>query len=118
MKLLLENWKEYLKEDDSTVNEPYLKEYVALVILTMNKKLGANRTGTTKLIRAIEEVTQMKKTREITDTDLKHVGEYEIKFILPPDKNVANWTDKVLRPGLNKITGLAVNKIKKVSSID
>ena len=61
-------------------------------------------------MRAIREVTTVYREREISTSPLNFVGEYIVRFILPRGDSPRIYYNNELKPKLNSIRGLKIQR--------
>ena len=71
-------WRKFLFESEESQ-----EEYQLNFIFSIENKAGIDRTEIVKFIRGIENVTTVRKIREISRTDKSSSIEYSIRFVLP-----------------------------------
>ena len=106
MKKELENWKNFLAEADKLVQD----RYEANLYLAIEQSKDIDRTDVTNQMRAIPEVTTVYREKEISTSESQFVGEYIIRFILPKEQSAGKYYDKELKPRLNKIRGVKIQR--------
>ena len=106
MKKELTTWKNFLSEADKLVQD----RYEANLYLSILQSKDIDRTDVTNQMRAIPEVTTVYREREISTSETQFIGEYIIRFILPKEKSAGRYYDKELKPRLNQIRGLKIQR--------
>jgi len=106
MKKEFEKWRKFLIEKEKAAHE----RYEAVLFLSIDQTKPIDRTEVMNEMRAIPEVTTVYREREISTSKLAFVGEYKIRFILPRAINAANYYQRELKPRLQKIKGLRIQR--------
>ena len=106
MKKEFKSWREFLTEKE----KPSHERYEANLYLSIDQSKPIDRTEVMNEMRAIPEVTTVYREREISSSPVTFVGEYIIRFILPPGVDIAHYYSRELKPRLNKISGLKIQR--------
>ena len=100
------NWRRYLTEKE----KPAHIRYEATLFLSIDQSKPIDRTEVMNEMRAIFEVTTVYREREISTAPSIFVGEYIIRFILPAGEDVVHYYNRELKPKLNAIKGLKIQR--------
>ena len=102
----LKNWRKFLME----VEDPSHDRYEANLYLSIDQSKPIDRTEVMNEMRAIPEVTTVYREREISTSPVAFVGEYIVRFILPSASDAASYYNRELKPRLNSIKGLKIQR--------
>ena len=105
-------WRKFLFESEESQEEYQLK-----FIFSIENKAGIDRTEIVKFIRGIQNVTTVRKIREISRTDKSSSIEYSIRFVLPHGSNPRNYINQELRPSLKEIPALTIQRQKELERV-
>jgi multidrug efflux pump subunit AcrB len=106
MKKELTNWKNFLAETEKNVQDRYESTFY----LAIQQSKDIDRTDVTNQMRAIPEVTTVYREREVSTSQSQFVGEYIIRFILPREQSANKYYDNELKPRLNRIRGVKIQR--------
>jgi len=104
MKKAIKSWRSFLTESEM----PTHNRYEAVLELSIDQEKSIDRTEIMNEIRAIPAVTTVYREREISTSKTAFVGEYVIRFILPPTDDPVRYYNRELKPQLNSILGLGI----------
>ena len=105
MENLFENWKRFVNEESE-----YQDEYTSTFHLRLSNDIGGGYEETIRFIRAIPQVTQVQRDKEIYDSDSANVSKYFVKFVLKSGGDSKTYIQATLKPGIRKINGLSIIK--------
>jgi hypothetical protein len=114
MKKEFKKWRKFLLEKDKKAHDIY----EAVLFLSIDQSKPIDRTEVMNEIRAIPEVTTVYREREVSTSKASFVGEYIIRFILPTAADSNSYYHRQLKPRLNSIKGLGIqrdNGFEKIS---
>jgi len=106
MKEEFKNWREFLTEEET----PSHHRYEAVCYLSIDQSTSIDRTEIMNEMRAIQQITTVYREREISTSPITFVGEYVIRFILDPGTDATRYYNRELKPKLNKIPGLKIQR--------
>ena len=92
-------------------------QYIAKIILSMRQSKDVDRTEVTGFIRAIPNVTTIRRDREISTSKEFYVGEFSIRIVLKHGQNIKNYIDTVLKSGIRKINGVNLQSLKHLEQV-
>jgi len=101
----LKNWRKYLTENKERLH----KRYEANLNLAIEQSREIDRTDIMDAIRAIPEVTTVYREREVSTSAQFFVGEYILRFLLPPGKDIAIFYESSIKKKLKEIPGLWID---------
>jgi len=104
--LIEETIEKILSEKENAPHD----RYEANLYLSIEQSKDIDRTDIMNSMRAIPEVTTVYREREISTTQVTFIGEYIIRFILPIGENVQHYYNRELKPRLNTIKGLKIQR--------
>ena len=107
MKKEFKKWRNFLTEKEEKISQD---RYEGNIYLAIEQSKPIDRTEVMNQIRAIPEVTTVYREREISTSTRNFVGEYIIRFILSPGTDAAHYYNRELKPQLNKIPGLKIQR--------
>ena len=84
--------------------------YEANLYLSIEQSKEIDRTEIMNEMRAIPEVTTVYREREISTSKSTFVGEYIVRFILPLGVDSSHYYNRELKPRLNSIRGLKIQR--------
>jgi len=102
----LKNWRKFLMEKE----KPSHDRYEANLYLSIDQSKPIDRTEIMNEMRAIPEVTTVYREREISTSPQTFVGEYILRFILPSRTDANHYYNRELKPRLNSIKGLKIQR--------
>jgi len=106
MKNEFKSWRQFLTE----LEKPAHHRYEAFFYLSIDQAKPIDRTEVMNEMRAIPKVTTVYREREISTSPSSFVGEYVIRFILPARADVLHYYNGELKPSLNAIIGLKIQR--------
>ena len=106
MKKEFKSWRNFLTEKE----EPAHNRYEAKLYLSIDQSKPIDRTEVMNEMRAIPEVTTVYREREISSSPVMFVGEYIVRFILPSRADATSYYNRELKPRLNSIKGLKIQR--------
>ena len=106
MKKELKNWRKFLMEKEESSHD----RYEANLYLSIDQAKPIDRTEIMNEMRAIPEVTTVYREREISTSTRTFVGEYIVRFILPHGTDTYHYYNRELKPRLNSIKGLSIQR--------
>ena len=106
MKNEFKSWRQFLTE----LEKPAHHRYEAFFYLSIDQAKPIDRTEVMNEMRAIPEVTTVYREREVSTSPVSFVGEYIIRFILPSRADAASYYNRELKPRLNSIKGLKIQR--------
>jgi hypothetical protein len=106
MKEEFKSWRKFLTEKRTPAHD----RYEATMYLSIDQSKPIDRTEVMNEMRAIEEVTTVYREREISTSTSVFVGEYSIRFIVPHAADVTHYYQRELKPQLNAIKGLKIQR--------
>jgi len=114
MKEEFKSWRKFLTEKEKPTHD----RYEANLYLSIDQSKPIDRTEVMNEMRAIPEVTTVYREREISTSPKTFVGEYIIRFILPHKADATHYYARDLKPRLNKIPGLKIQRDLGYERID
>jgi len=105
-------WIDFLNESEDSQ-----EEYQINFIFSLDNSKSIDRTEIVKFIRGIENVTTVRKIKEISRSEQSSVIEYSIRFVLPHGSNSKVYVNRELRPALKGIPGLSISKQKGIERV-
>ena len=102
-----------LSENEREVQD----EYTASIIVNIQQSQDVDRTEVLGFIRAIPNVSTIRREREITTSDSTYVGEFLIRLILKHGQSVKKYIDNVLKPEIRKIRGVSLQSLSNLEKI-
>jgi len=108
------SWRNFLTEKENPTHD----RYEANLYLSIDQSKPIDRTEVMNEMRAIREVTTVYREREISTSPVSFVGEYIIRFILPRQSDATHYYNRELKPQLNKIQGLKIQRDLGYERID
>ncbi len=92
-------------------------EYTASIVLNIQQSSDVDRTEVLAFIRAIPNVSTIRRVREISTSDTTYVGEFLIRLILKHGQSVTKYTDNVLKPEIRKIRGVSLQSLSNLEKV-
>ena len=92
-------------------------EYTASIVLNIQQSSDVDRTEVLAFIRAIPNVSTIRRVREISTSDTTYVGEFLIRLILKHGQSVTKYTDNVLKPEIRKIRGVSLQSLSNLEEV-
>jgi hypothetical protein len=92
-------------------------EYTASIVLNIQQSSDVDRTEVLAFIRAIPNVSTIRRVREISTSDSTYVGEFLIRLILKHGQSVTKYTDNVLKPEIRKIRGVSLQSLSNLEKV-
>lgn len=118
MKFLVEklssNWRQFSETADKEYNQ---KQYIAHVLLSLNKHSGNSLTNAVIEIRSIPGVTTVTKEQDRASTEAFEQNLYSIKFAIGLDESPQTYVARELLPELKRIEGITVDWFKGYEEI-
>ncbi len=102
-----------LSENEREVQD----EYTASIIVNIQQSQDVDRTEVLGFIRAIPNVSTIRREREIATSDSTYVGEFLIRLILKHGQSVKKYIDNVLKPEIRKIRGVSLQSLSNLEKI-
>ena len=99
-----------LSENEREVQD----EYTASIIINIQQSQDVDRTEVLGFIRAIPNVSTIRREREIATSDSTYVGEFLIRLILKHGQSVKKYIDNVLKPEIRKIRGVSLQSLSNL----
>jgi len=110
----MKKWKEFLDETKISLQDAY----EANLILQIIKSEKIDRTEVMGFMRAIPNVTTVQNEGTITSSDRYYLASYKVRFVLRRGQDATLYYYNSLKPSLNKITGLTVQRDKGFKKVD
>ena len=102
-----------LSENEREVQD----EYTASIVVNIQQSQDVDRTEVLGFIRAIPNVSTIRREREIATSDSTYVGEFLIRLILKHGQSVKKYIDNVLKPEIRKIRGVSLQSLSNLEKI-
>jgi len=106
MENAFKKWREFLTEKRGTLHD----RYEAVGHLGIEQSKDIDRTDIMDAIRRITGVTTVYRDREVSTSPRTFVGEYIIRFILAKGKDPTLFYNRDLKPALDLIPGLTIDR--------
>ena len=106
MKEEFKSWRSFLTEKE----KPSHDRYEATFYLSIDQSKPIDRTEVMNEMRAIREVTTVYREAEVSTSPVVFVGEYIVRFILPVGRDASHYYSRELKPQLNSIRGLKIQR--------
>jgi len=92
-------------------------EYKGLVVLNIRQSRGIDRTEVLGFIRAIPNVTTIRREREISTSESTYTGEFLIRIVLKHGESIKEYIKTVLKPKIRAIDGVSLQRLKDLEKI-
>ena len=106
-----------IKRLDEASERKIQDEYVGKVILAFKQSKDVDRTEVMGFIRAIPNVTTIRREREISTSKETYVGEFSLRIILKYGQNIKTYINTVLKSGIKKINGVSLQSFKHLEKV-
>ena len=114
MKKQIKKWKEFLNETKDSLQDSYEAQFA--LQLTSSEKI--DRTEVMSFIRAIPNVTTVQIDGKISASGRYYVAAYTVRFVLPRGSDARLYYYKSLKPSLNKIMGLTIQRDRGFKKVE
>ena len=112
---IVNSWKNYINEDfEGSYEQEIFDVFFQVRIL---KNAGGNKSQTQNEIRSIPNVTTVSSEGGFSEFDDSFVGTFHIRFALETPEEKNKYIEQTLKPGLRKIKGLSIIKMKGLEKI-
>lgn len=91
--------------------------YRGTLILAIRQSKNIDRTEVMGFIRAIPNVTTIRREKEISTSKEFYVGEFSIRIVLKYGENINNYLSSILKPSINKIDGVYVRSLRSLEKV-
>lgn len=92
-------------------------EFVATMILNIRQDRDIDRTEALGFIRAIPNVSTVRREREISTTEQTYVGEFNVRIILKHGQSISKYINSVLKPSISNIDGVSLQDIINLEKV-
>ena len=107
----IERIEKLLQEKDSSYD---LRIYSIVMDVSVSKDVGGEVQETQTEIRGINGVTTVRTLGNLTPTGVTHTGKFEIKFEILGGMSRVKYRDRVLIPGMARISGLKILRVAPI----
>tara|TARA_R110000824_G_scaffold314644_1_gene501483 strand:+ start:889 stop:1239 length:351 start_codon:yes stop_codon:yes gene_type:complete len=114
MKEQIKKWKEFLSETRDSIQDSYEARFA--LQLTTSEKI--DRTEVMSFIRAIPNVTTVQNDGKISSSGKYYVAAYTVRFVLPRGSDAQLFYFRSLKPSLNKIMGLTIQRDRGFKKVE
>jgi len=114
MKEQIKKWKEFLNETKISLQDSYEANFILQII----KSEKIDRTEVMGFIRAIPNVTTVKNEGEISSSKRYYIASYRVRFVLRPGQDASLFYYKSLKPSLNKISGVTIQRDRGFKKVE
>tara|TARA_R110000851_G_scaffold259259_2_gene411785 strand:- start:368 stop:709 length:342 start_codon:yes stop_codon:yes gene_type:complete len=92
-------------------------EYKGYIVLNIRQSQDIDRTEILGFIRAIPNVTTIRREREISTTENTYTGEFLVRIVLKHGESIKKYVDSVLKPKIRLINGVSLQGLKDLEKV-
>ena len=95
-----------------------IDEYKGYIILNIRQSGDIDRTEALGFIRAIPNVTTIRREREIATSESTYTGEFLIRIVLKHGQSIKKYIETVLKPKMRMIDGISLQSISDIEKVN
>ena len=95
-----------------------LDEYKGYITLNIRQSGDIDRTEALGFIRAIPNVTTIRREREISTSESTYKGEFLIRIVLKHGQSLKKYLETVLKPRVRMIDGVSLQGISDLEKVN
>jgi len=95
-----------------------IDEYKGYIIINIRQSGDIDRTEALGFIRAIPNVTTIRREREIATSESTYTGEFLIRVVLKHGQSIKKYLETVLKPKMRMIDGISLQSINDIEKVN
>jgi len=95
-----------------------IDEYKGYIIINIRQSGDIDRTEALGFIRAIPNVTTIRREREIATSESTYTGEFLIRIVLKHGQSIKKYLETVLKPKMRMIDGISLQSISDIEKVN
>jgi len=95
-----------------------IDEYKGYIIINIRQSGDIDRTEALGFIRAIPNVTTIRREREIATSESTYTGEFLIRVVLKHGQSIKKYLETVLKPKMRMIDGISLQSISDIEKVN
>lgn len=95
-----------------------LDEYKTNIVLNIRQAQDIDRTEVLGFIRAIPNVTTIRREKEIATSDVTYTGEFLLRIVLKHGQSIQKYLQTVLKPRIRMIPGVSLQSVGELEKIN
>ena len=95
-----------------------IDEYKGYIVLNIRQSGDIDRTEALGFIRAIPNVTTIRREKEISTSPSTYTGEFSIRIVLKHGESLKKYIETVLKPKVRMIDGISLQSVSDLEKVN
>jgi len=103
---------------DESKERDVIDEYKGSIILNIRQSGDIDRTEALGFIRAIPNITTIRREKEIATSESTYTGEFLIRIVLKHGQSLKKYVETVLKPKIRMIDGVSLQSVGGLEKVN